>query len=253
MRHAWWVGLSVLAWVAPGCGGDDRKGLDDEIGIDDGVLTLDSGPETSTSVGDESPVDTGVKFDMDVTDAMGNTGDCPGGGGMPGDVEFSYIWVANSPQGTVSKIDTKTGVEVARYTAGPGTPDPSRTSVNLYGDVVVVDRNGGIAKIAVEEAGCKDTNGVPGIQTSQGPNDVFAWGGDECVVWHLPLAASGQFGPRPVAWEGGDQNGCALPNPRVWVGYRDAANGYFKRLDGSSGAILDEVTKIGRASCRERV
>ncbi|MFV8750177.1 hypothetical protein ACNOYE_06475 [Nannocystaceae bacterium ST9] len=236
------VGSLSLALITSGCGDDRGRTGDDELGIEGG-LTLDEGTSTASTGGEQVDDDeSGVKFDMDITDAMGNGGDCPGGTGMPGDVEFSFIWVANSPQGTVSKIDTKTGLEVARYVAGPGVPDPSRTSVNLYGDVVVADRNGGLAKIAVEEEGCEDFNGVPGIQTSQGPGDVLAWGADECVVWQLPLAASGQFGPRPVAWEGGDQNGCALPNPRVWIGYRDAANGYFKRLDGSSGAILDEVT-----------
>lgn len=235
--------LSLALLLPLACGDDQGRG--DELGVDEGIASLDSSPDTGTSVGedqDDQDGESGVKLDMDQSDVMGMAGDCPGGGGMPGDVEFSYIWVANSPQGTVSKIDTKTGVEVARYTAGPGVPDPSRTSVNLYGDVVVVDRNGGIAKIAVEQEGCEDYNGVPGIQTSQGPGDVLPWGADECVVWQLPLAGAGQYGPRPVAWEGGDEQGCALPNPRVWVGFRDASTGYFKRLDGNSGAILDEVS-----------
>src|SRR5688500_9581229 len=45
------------------------------------------------------------------------------------------IWVANSGEGTVSKIDTRTMKEIARYYTYPGGgADPSRTTVSLVGD-----------------------------------------------------------------------------------------------------------------------
>lgn len=188
---------------------------------------------------------------MDKLDTMeeetdGGSGCGEGGGGMGGgeDTAFSYIWISNSPQGTVSKINTKTAIEEARYNAGPNA-DPSRTSVNLFGDVVVVDRNGGIAKIAVKEERCIDTNGQPGIQTSTGAADILPWGADECVVWHQPLPGTGNTGPRPVAWEGVDlDTNCPVANPRVWVGWYDQGSnqGGFRRLDGDTGQTLDEVT-----------
>jgi streptogramin lyase len=48
-----------------------------------------------------------------------------------------FIWVANSAEGTVSKLNTETGQEVGRYTVGS---DPSRTAVDLEGNVWVANR-----------------------------------------------------------------------------------------------------------------
>ena len=66
---------------------------------------------------------------------------CQGGNG---DSEFSYLWAANSDQGTISKIDTKTVTEVGRYIVRPDSAgSPSRTSVSLSGNVAVANRSGG--------------------------------------------------------------------------------------------------------------
>jgi len=208
-----------------------------------------TGPGTGDGDGDASTTDdptssgsgTGPKFDLaEVPDA--SLGDCGGGGGN-GDIEWSNIWISNSPEGTVSKIDTMTAVELARYSVGPGS-DPSRTSVNLLGDAVVVDRNGGIMKVAAQLEDCVDLNNNNQIETSQGPNDVLAFGTDECVLWHKPLPSSGNRGPRPVAWEGQiDDQDCVTEQPRVWVGhYHQSENkGLFYRLDGETGDTLDMV------------
>lgn len=242
----------ALVLSLPACGGEDGRGNDGASGGLDGVgtLTLDGG---ATEAGDDNGVtdddgnDDSIKLDLADHDAPNNTG-CPdggGGGGMEGE-SFSYIWISNSPQGTVSKINTETGVEEARFVAGPGTADPSRTSVNLLGDAVVVDRAGGIAKIAVKEERCVDLNNNGVIDTSHGPNELLPWGTDECVLWHVPLPSGGtvtnQYGPRPVAWEGVDDDGCAKPKPRVWVGWRDGSTGFFRRLDGETGTITDSAS-----------
>ena len=241
--------LSLLV-SSPGCGDDGGRNeggdvLDGIGSIGDDASSTGTGTSTSTSTSDDG----GIKLDVDNHD-VGEVGGCPdggnGGGGGMGDA-FSYIWVSNSPAGTVSKINTESGIEEARYVAGPGVPDPSRTSVNLLGDAVVVDRAGGIAKIAVKEDRCNDSNNNGTIDTSQGPGDVRAWGADECVLWHVPLPSGGsgvtnQWGPRPVAWEGVDDDGCAIPNPRVWVGWRDSSTGFFRRIDGETGQITDSVS-----------
>ncbi|MCB9565820.1 MAG: hypothetical protein H6710_01110 [Myxococcales bacterium] len=52
---------------------------------------------------------------------------------------LSYIWISNSSQATVSKINTKTAIEEGRYRVQGGSP--SRTSVNLQGDVAVSSRD----------------------------------------------------------------------------------------------------------------
>ncbi|MEM6995697.1 MAG: hypothetical protein AAF721_34630, partial [Myxococcota bacterium] len=98
-------------------------------------------------------------------------------------LEFSHIWIANSWEGTVSKIDTVTGVELGRYRTGPDAdPDPSRTSVNLAGDVAVVNRSGGITNIDARSEACPDRDYDGLVRTSACADDVLPWGADDCVA-----------------------------------------------------------------------
>lgn len=237
MGVRWCAAVAVLLLA---CGGDDaRTGLTGASGID-----LTSGTSQGTGAGEDTLAD--------------SSGDGPPSGPdgcEVGDVDFSFIWVANSPDGTVSKIDTQSAVEVARYRTGPGDdPDPSRTSVDLDGDVAVLNRGGGVTKIAALAERCVDANGDGTIATSTGPDDVLPWGEDECVLWYqeLPLnepePGDHTWGPRPIAWDAGmsdPDDSCAVFGARLWVGWYSgtASNqGLFWRLDGSTGAVLDEVT-----------
>ncbi len=217
-----------------------------------GGATGTGGPGSATagsasgSAGDGGQT-SGVKFDVDSTLDLGNGGCNGGGGGM--NEQFSYIWIANSSQGTVSKINTKTGVEEGRYYTHPsqGQGNPSRTSVNLLGDVAVSNRTPGmVTKIAADPSRCVDKNNNNMIDTSTGPADIRPWGQDECVLWSLEIPSLDyNHGPRPTAWEGGkfNEDTCTVDqNPRLWVGYRsDAGNGVFLRIDGATGQILDTV------------
>lgn len=226
-------GLASL-WIGLACNGD---GIDPAAGGtgDSGGIQLD---------GDGAD---GDPF-LDVPNGQG-----PGAGGCTpgaGEDQFSYIWIANSDEGSVSKIDTVTGVELGRYWAGPAEQgsDPSRTSVNLEGDVVVSVRDpGGITKIAALESGCVDLDGNGQIDTSTGRDDIRAWGEDECVLWHTVIPSSEQYnGPRPTAWDARTvstpDGGCSAGAARVWVGYKhEDGHGVFWRLDGKTGEILDEV------------
>src|SRR5262245_15632594 len=60
------------------------------------------------------------KFDLlGESDAAGeNIADCGSGNSDSGEA-FSIIWIANSSEGTVSKVDTAQAVELARYRTGP--------------------------------------------------------------------------------------------------------------------------------------
>ncbi len=161
---------------------------------------------------------------------------------------YDFIWIANTGQGTVSKINTKTGVEAARYNTAAQPSNPSRTSVNQYGDVAVSNRDpGSITKIAALEVRCVDSNNNGKIDTSTGPADIRPWGQDECVVWHQTYPSPGySYGPRPTAWEGVAQDPvtCETPVPRLWGGWMDnAATAHFIRLDGDNGMTLDEVLR----------
>ena len=209
----------------------------------------------------DAPVTTGTTGTTDTTSTTGTTGTSSTGGvldtststtGMDtgvdtdcggGDVQFSFIWISNSPEGTVSKIDTETLIEVARYRTGPDGSDPSRTSVNLKGDVAVVNRDGSITKIGAIDEQCKEKNGQPGIQTSSGPNDVLAWGADECVLWNTALMPAS----RPAAWTSGElidpQNPCSgFTGEKVWTSAPNGGGDAFVYiLDGETGAIDDQV------------
>ena len=72
-------------------------------------------------------------------------------------------------------VATESLEEVGRYRVRPDSAgSPSRTSVNLAGDVAVANRSGGITKVFANIESCQDTNGTPGIQTSTGANDILA-------------------------------------------------------------------------------
>lgn len=101
----------------------------------------------STSGGESDTMmapDAGPRFDVGASPDAGAM-DCgqDGGGAV-----HSHIWIANSLQGTVSKINTRTMIEEGRYIVHPGSNgDPSRTSVSLSGDVAVANRRGGVTKV----------------------------------------------------------------------------------------------------------
>jgi hypothetical protein len=279
-------GLAVTAALVSGCGGGTTGATADGTGgVSDSLTTAQTmsapGAESDTTMNASASADaTAGPTSPDVTgpgetnepDGSGtttsdtgssdgdssSTGDDGGNGackgnGQPVEIEFSYIWIANSTEGTVSKINTFTGVEEGRYETSPesgpfdSADGPSRTSVNLLGDVAVANRNGGITKFAAETEDCIDNNGNLVIDTSTGPNDVLPWGEDECMLWHhpTPFVLAFNEGPRPIAWEANvDPVTCdPLPNPRLWFGYYDTLQnrGFFERLDGDSGAMLDAV------------
>lgn len=198
-----------------------------------------TGPDTGSGTGSGGSTGGGtgdVRFDVGggATDTAGGTGgggDC--GSGDPGVmVEFSFLWVSNTGEGTVSKVDTQTAMEVARYRTAATNQNPSRTSVNLAGDVAVLNRGDegagtgqSVIKIGAIEEHCVDTNGTPGIQTSTGPGDVLPWGEDECVLWHrdLPNFATPNGGGRAVAWDGGQNSAdpCDTDQHRLFVGWSE--------------------------------
>ena len=153
-----------------------------------------------------------------------------GGSALP------VIWVANSAEGTVSKLDTRTMKELARYRTcplGDSACDPSRTTVNLSGDVVVVNRGGASAtKIASDPVDCIG----PGAGTSKGGKDVRAWGDDKCVLWNTPFTP-GVLG-RAGAFDAERGIDGAL-STSVWVG--EWASSKMLQMDSKTGKLLSTV------------
>jgi len=153
------------------------------------------------------------------------------------------IWVANSSEGTVSKVDTRTRVELGRYRTGPSAyPDPSRSTVNPHGDVVSVNRSEGSAT-RILASDCTDQNG-DGFDTSAGPSDILPWGQDDCVVWHV----EGMPGARGSAVEVRSGLDWAV-HEYVWVGAY--TQGIIYEIDAEEGELtgrqIPNVTPYGAA------
>jgi hypothetical protein len=223
-------------------GADDDGDGDGEPG--DGIGDGDGDGEPGDGDGEpgdgETDDDPQQKFDtLAIPDAAFNCGD--GGGNDP---DFSFLWAANSEQGTISKIDTKTVTEVGRYIVRPDSAgSPSRTSVSLSGHVAVANRYGGVTKIYADSQFCEESNGMPGIQTSTS-DQFLAWGTEECIAWHKPMQYESQ---RPVAWGAGEFNhgNCYWEEEELWTA---GTNGEFIDvyvLDGEDGATKEMVTIQG--------
>ncbi len=223
-------GLGAALVLLAGVGGCQRSpgvpGLTaGEDGGDTGPAGTTSGGTVGTGSGgaDESSGTTGTpapKYDVggipDSPPPPTNCDGTKGGGNGGGAPQFSFIWVANSSEGTVSKIDTVTLEEVGRYRTHPNFGDPSRTSVSLNGDVAVANRNGGLVKFFANPAECVDRNGDGQIQTSTGAADILAWDDEECRAWFTDFDYESQ---RPVAWTPGEwsQTQCRYINEMVWT------------------------------------
>ena len=164
-----------------------------------------------------------------------------------------FMYVAHTDNGILLKMDTSTGRQVARYRtqrtadctiAGcNASPDftwyPSRTAVDLNGDVWVANRafgnQGTITKIANNRGDCIDRNGNGTIETSSDadndgaveiiPTEFFEQN-DECIIKSIPVAGIDHL-LRALAIDGdGD----------LWVGtYQHGPAAY--EIDGVTGAL----------------
>jgi hypothetical protein len=229
---------STLLLVAA-CSGDEdnRAASDGESGI---LSAGDAGTDqTSDATNGDGDGDDGLKLDVGVGTDIGPVG-CGGdhGGRGPGgedEIEFSYIWIANSSEGTISKINTVTLEEEGRYLVRPdGAGNPSRTSVNLNGDVAVANRAGGLTKIHARHEDCPDPD-----NTSTGPNDIKPWP-DGCVAWHVPFDYATQ---RPVAWTQGTFNDatCGVDGAKVWTSGGTPGHDIIL-VDGDTGNVEQTIS-----------
>ncbi|MBN1227324.1 MAG: putative Ig domain-containing protein, partial [Deltaproteobacteria bacterium] len=145
-----------------------------------------------------------------------------------------FIWIANSGESTVSKINTNTGRELGRYRTGPGAGTveyPSRIAVDLKGDVWVGNRNSSTAvKIVLYPF---DKNGDGSVTTSADVNDngvidpdeVLAWGEDEAVLFSISVENE----PQALAVDA---------HNNVWIG---GSAGNIIYYDGQTGIKLKSI------------
>ncbi|MBN1163546.1 MAG: T9SS type A sorting domain-containing protein [Candidatus Krumholzibacteriota bacterium] len=189
---------------------------------------------------------------------------------------FPYIWIACSSRGSVVRIDVETGEILGEYWTSPTglARNPSRTTVDQYGNVWVGNRNanypsgGSVVKIGLVVGGRRvnadkslnpkgeylmppfeyctayDRDGDGLIHTSRGLDDIFNW----------PDHMDGAGGNPAYVEDAEDE--CILIFQRtsgehvrhvsvdsdnnVWVGC--ITTNKFDLLDGETGAILDSRT-----------
>jgi hypothetical protein len=259
-HHSKLVAIAVV--VAFGCG---EERTDAQTGTASAGGTTGSGSAsdptdpvtsagTTTSASDttgqavDSSDDGGPIFDLMPPDAPAET--CSE---ACGETRWSYIFVSNSSEATLSKIDTRTLVEEGRYRTRPdGSGNPSRTSVSIDARAVVVaNRMGGVTKFWARESDCEDRNGNGMIDTSTGPGDVLAFADEECVAWHTPFPEATT--QRPVAWTSGtyDEETCRYEDQKVWTAAANGTGGtwpcdgadgiHVYLLDGETGMVDEDV------------
>jgi len=236
MTSAVW--LLAIAMASAGCtaaSGSNKGEDDDDTGADS---------DTDTDVDTDTDSDTDADSDTDT-----DTDTLP-------EIELSYIWVTNHIEGTVSKIDTQTEVEVGRYRTCPyDSCGPSRTSVNLHGDVVVTNQwsfsgnpSGAVKFAANVETDCVDQNDNDEIETSSGSTNVLPWDEEECRLWYTELteapssAEQAYPGARATAWDG-QEDMYTGEGGHVYIGMctdEEAAIVYM--LDGDDGEVLDQAS-----------
>ncbi|MGD8863649.1 MAG: hypothetical protein PVI30_26780 [Myxococcales bacterium] len=150
----------------------------------------------------------------------------------------SSVWVANTGEGTLSRVDAQHAREVARYALAGQAPE--HVAVDYRGDAWVLsnDATAGVwlSRVAAEPERC--TGGGAGASTSSGPDDVLSVGEDACVVMSIPLGDRGAA-PGSLSIDGR----AGLERERggdVWVGLAGA--GELLRVDGERGDVLQRVT-----------
>jgi hypothetical protein len=213
-----------------------------------------------------------------------------------GSSELYFMWIANSLNDWVSKYDTRTGKETARYfsvipkdcsgSAGPpcangapvalqpnhmnattplnGAMSPSRTAIDLFGDVWIANRapslQGSVTKIANDIANCIDRNGNGTIETSSDKNGdgVISTNPadgemiipadyanpnqyDECVLFTQPVGTPGSdVAVRALAISVGLEGTAG----DVWAGiYREKR---FYKLNPNNGAVVGQSGMLNK-------
>ncbi|MBN1815708.1 MAG: hypothetical protein JW828_00010 [Sedimentisphaerales bacterium] len=182
-----------------------------------------------------------------------------------------FIWVPNSNESTISKIDTRTGRELGRYRICPSNlyGNSSRTTVDLYGNCWVGNRRIGTAvKVGLLENGqFVDRNQNGTIETSRDVNgdgiisggELLPWGSDECVLFEVVVIPGregtyipGQFthiGTNPNDlyanndWRPGPRGIAIDADNNVWVGINNENTNprYYYYIEGQTGQILKKI------------
>jgi streptogramin lyase len=212
------------------------NGLDEDCDglVDEGVLSPCGGcnPECTGGVWGPPVADFEADGDVDVTAAGELTLRLVAH-------ESHTVWVANTGETTLSKIDAVSALEIARYRVAGESPE--RVAIDHDGDVWVLSPSlegvSMLTKVAGELERCRDRDGDGLVQTSRSPAELLDLGQDECLLLQVEVGEAGEVaralaldGARaPDAEAGGD----------VWVGMQVGER--LLQLDGADASLLREV------------
>ncbi|MBI2895987.1 MAG: hypothetical protein HYY06_20685 [Deltaproteobacteria bacterium] len=147
----------------------------------------------------------------------------------------AFVWIPNTPEGTISLIDAGSRTEIGRFRTGEdaASDNPSRTSVDHEGAVYVANRStdGRSSVTRIRARSCPDVDGNARLDTSRGRDDVLPWGEDECVDWHEAVGGRGGAA-NAVVYQVRPALDGALEE-RVWVGLENEER--YVELDAHSG------------------
>ena len=254
MTRQLFFGLCLSTALGLGC----NQSLIEGGECEPGARGCDPGPDPVVGTGpdrtDKVGPGTGTDFDPNADGSSGVKKDPSGNVVLdPGNLGSltPVIWVANSAEGTVSKFDTRTLKEMARYMTYPGgSADPSRTTVSRDGDVVVANRcasncpspnRASALKIAGDVSGCVDRNKNGKIDTGAGAA-VIPWPAgqkdspDECVLWLTDLSDGGnQTLPRAAGFD----LGTGELGTNVYIGLFNKQE--VVRINPATGAIVKRI------------
>lgn len=158
-------------------------------------------------------------------------------------VASDSLFVPNTGDDTVTRIDVDTAAAVALYESGGS--EPTRVAVDWRGDAFVLNREfGGVStlrKITTDLARCVDRDMSGTIETSSDP--ALALPDDECVLFTVPVGSADEVG-RALALDGRltDFEG-QVSGGDVWVGLHGGEA--FVHLDGETGDVIERVETPG--------
>jgi streptogramin lyase len=158
--------------------------------------------------------------------------------------ESTTVWVPNTGEGTLSKVDAQAATEIARYRVGGETPE--RVAVDHDGAAWVLspslERRSMLTKVAGGREVCEDRD-ADGLQTSAGPEEVLPLGQDDCVLLETAVGDAGEVA-RSLAIDGTRAPDRELAG-NVWVGLQQGQR--LLELDGETAEVLREVPIAGVA------
>ena len=200
------------------------EGVQAPCGGCENVCLMGAGPDSEAPFEEDGALFDGAGFDPEGNIVLDSSS-----------IKLNMIWVSNSGEGTISKINTTTGKEVARYNL---CNDPSRTAVDSLGNAWIACRGDGVvAKVALSVDECVDLSGDGEIQTSMDENgdgvisggEMLAPGVDECVLFAVaPDGADGKA--RAMGVDKDDHGWVGMWNTnRLWKLHRD------------TGAVMQQI------------